>query len=70
MYFVTASVLYMRARPAADGPGNPRSIILRNQPVIVLAVPNRNWAFVRYQVEDYAIDSYVSRWYLSEKKVE
>jgi hypothetical protein len=69
-YYVTASVLYMRDRPAADEPGNPRSILCRNWPVTVLVVPNRNWAFVRYAVEDYAIDSYVSRWYLSEKKAE
>lgn len=69
-YFVTASVLYMRPRPAADTPGNPRSILCRNWPVTVLEVTNRNWVFVRHQEEDAIILCYVSRWYLSEQKVE
>ncbi|MGY3087079.1 hypothetical protein ACVWYF_000105 [Hymenobacter sp. UYAg731] len=66
--YVMASLLNIRPRPRADGPGNPLLYIGHNRQGTVVAVPNRNWVLVRFTSEDVGIVGYASQWYLARQK--
>ncbi len=67
-YYVTATILNMRSRPVAEGPGDPNLQLGRNAQLTILEISNSNWVSVRYTSEDVSVVGYVSKWYLSDKK--
>jgi hypothetical protein len=66
--YVATRFLNVRGSPHADGPGNPMLYVGRNYIGIVIALPNRNWALVRFMREDVGMEGYVSQWYLAKEK--
>jgi len=66
--YVATRFLNVRGRPHADGPGNPMLYVGRNYIGTVIALPNRNWALVRFMSEDVGMEGYVSQWYLAKEK--
>ncbi len=69
-YYVAASLLNVRSRPIAEGPGDPNLQLGRNaQVTVVELLPNSNWVLVRHMSEDVSVIGYASQWYLSEKKM-
>ena len=66
--YVAPLILNLRGHPRADEPGDAFLYVGRNMVGTVVALPNRNWALVRFMSEDVRTLGYVSQWYLAKER--